>query len=303
MFKFVKKNKIVNKIKNKYPRKTKFIREVFNILGEKEVRLLAPYIAFFILLCFIPIITLIFEVVYLTVNNNREVLSTLKDVLPSHVYTVLDKLIGHNSGHISILTITNIILLFVASQIYLSFYTSYLLIYDVKARPHYIKDRIIAMINTILLILLIFFLSMITVFNNYLYKFLEIYIVNFTVISYLFNYINLVLSIMIISSIVTFMMYSIPDIRQRVKDVIQGALFVTFGWILVSFGFKIYTDQFVNYQTVYKTFASVIVFVTWIYLLSYVLIIGIVINRAKITTYEMNETTKNINEYTGGSEY
>jgi len=294
--------KIIKKITIRYPNLSNYIKEVLSILAEKEVRLLAPYIAFFILLSFIPIVTLIFEVVFLTVSNNRDVLLALEEVLPTHVYTIVYKLIGHNSGHISILTITNVILLYVASQIYLSFYTSYLLIYDVEARPHYIKDRIIALINTILLIVLIFFLSLLTVFNHYIYKAFEIYLNNYTFKSSLFNYINLALSIIIISSIVTFLMYSIPDIRQRIKDVILGALFVTFGWIIVSYGFKIYADRFANYQTVYKTFASVIVFVTWIYLISYVLIIGIVINRAKFTTHENEEFNKNNIEYIRGSD-
>ena len=119
---------------------------------------------------------------------------------------------------------------------------------------------------------------------------------DFDIMGYLYNYLNLVLSIMIISSIVTFLMYSVPDIRQKVRDVIQGSLFVTLGWIVVSFGFKIYSDNFADYQTVYKTFTSLIVFVIWIYLISYVLVIGIVLNRAKITTNKKVNIKKNSNE-------
>ncbi len=301
MLKLIKRT--IAKIKLKYPKQFQYIKTVLDMLGKKEIGLLAPYIAFFILLSFIPIVSLIFEVVFLTVNNNSDVLASLKEVLPTHVYTIFVGLIGNNTGHISLLTISNIVLLYVASQIYLSFYTSYLLIYNVKARPHFLKDHLIALINTFLLIILIFFLSLLTVFNRYIYQLIESYFVNPTMLSYLFNYINLALSIMIISSIITFMMYSIPDIKQSVKDVIQGALFVTFGWILVSFGFKVYADRFANYQNVYKTFASLIIFVTWIYLLSYVLIIGVVINRAKITIHENNEKLENIKEYTEGSEY
>ncbi len=302
MFKLLKKIKFLRKIEKIYPREFNYIREVVHILEHREVKLLAPYIAFYILLSFIPILTLIFEVVYLTVNNNQDILDTLREALPTHVYTILVLLISHNIGHISILTISNVILLFIASQIYLSFYTSYLVIFNVERHPHYLKERIVSIINTVLLIILIFFLSMFTVFNTYLYEMLENYVIDLPLTRYFYNYLNLVLSIMIISSIVTFLMYSIPDIKQRIRDVIQGALFVTFGWIVVSIGFKIYTNNYANYQTVYKTFAAIIIFVTWIYLISYVLIVGIVINRAKITTHEKAEINKNSNEYTEGSE-
>src|SRR5690554_2668417 len=255
MFRLLGKIKFVRKLMKKHPKKYEYAKNVVHLLKHREIKLLAPYIAFFILLSFIPIITLVFEVIYITVNNNQEVINTLSEVLPSHVFTILITLIDHNPGHVSIMTISNLVLLFVASKIYLSFYNSYLLIYDVKTKGFYIKGRIVAFINTLLLIILIFFLSIFTLFNSYIYNMLQEYI-DYNLVNYLYNYLNLVLSIMIISSIVTFMMYSIPDIRQKIRDVIQGALFVTFGWIIVSVGFKIYTDNYADYQTVYKTFAS-----------------------------------------------
>lgn len=302
MIKLLRKIKFIRKIMKKYPKQYDYFRNLVHLLEHREVQLLAPYIAFFILLSFIPTITLVFEVVFLTVNNNQDIIDVLRDALPSHVFTILFRLIDHNPGHIKIMTISNIVLLFIASKIYLSFYTSYLIIYNVEAKGFYIKGRLVAFINTLLLIVLIFFLSMFTLFNSYIYKIIKQQL-DYKVINYFYNYLNLVLSIMIISSIVTFMMYSIPDFRQRIRDVIQGALFVTFGWIIVSLGFKIYTDNFANYESVYKTFASIIVFVIWIYLISSVLIIGIVINRAKITTHESYKINKNSNEYTEGSEY
>lgn len=300
MLKFIKKNKFINRIKQKYPIHTSYIKRLLGITRRKDFSSLAPYISFFILLAFIPIVTLIFEVIFLIVENNNGTLITLNEVLPTHVYTILVKLIDHNTSNISIMTITNATLLFLASNIYLSFYNSYLIIYNVKARPHYIKFRLVALLNTFLLIILIFLLTMLTVFNNYLYQFLEYNLID---VSNIFNFLNIVIGVASLSSIVIFMMYSIPEIKQRIRDIYQGALFVTLGWIVVSYGFKEYVDNFANYETVYKTFTSIIVFVIWIYLLSYVLIMGIAINRAKISTYEKLHNMNTIKEYTEGSEY
>lgn len=302
MLKILRKSKFKDKLIAKYPRQYNYFSNIIYLLKQREIKLLAPYIAFFILLSFIPIITLIFEVVFLTINNNQEIIDVLREALPSHVFTILIRLIDHNPSHIKIMTISNLILVFIASKIYLSFYNSYLLIYNVRAKGFYLKGRIVAFINTFLLIILIFFISILTLFSSYIFNFLTKYF-DYRLINFFYNYVNLILAIMIISSIVTFMMYSIPDIKQKIKDVIQGAVFVTFGWIVVSYGFKIYTDRFADYQTVYKTFASIIIFVIWIYLLSYVLIIGIVINRAKISTHESSVINKNSNEYTERSEY
>ncbi|HEY8364115.1 MAG TPA: YihY/virulence factor BrkB family protein [Haloplasmataceae bacterium] len=302
MFNLLRKIKFIRKLMLKYPKTYNYIRKVVHILEQKEVSLLAPYLAYFILLSFIPTISLTFEVVFLIINSNSGLLETLEDVLPVYVHSILVGLIDNRSGPIPILTFSNIVLLYVASQIYLSFYTSYLLIYNIEPKKFYLKGRIVAFINTLLLIVLIFFLSLFTIFNKYFYHLIRQNL-NYLFIDYLYSYINFILAIIIICSIVTFMMYSIPDFRQKIKDVFPGALFVTFGWIIVSFGFKVYTDYFADYRTVYKTFAAIIVFIVWIYLLSLVLIIGIVINRAKFTTHENDKNSKNSNEYTEGSEY
>ncbi len=299
MLKLIKKNKFINRFMQRHSRLTGYIKRLLGILRRKDVSSLAPYIAFFILLAFIPIVTLIFEVVFLIVNNDNDFLITLYEILPTHVYTILVRLIDHNPGHISIMTLSNFTLLYLASKIYLSFYNSYLIIYNVKARPHYIKFRLISFINTFLLIILILILTLLTVFSNYIHQYLKYKLI---VVGSLFTFFNIIIGIASISSIVIFMMYSIPDIKQRIKDVYQGALFVSFGWIIVSYGFKVYVDNFANYQTVYKTFTSIIVFVVWIYFISYVLIIGISINRVKISTYEKLYNINTINEYTEGSE-
>lgn len=302
MFKLLKKIKFLRKLEKKYPEEFTYIREVVHLLEHREIKVLAPFIAFFILLAFIPILSLVFEVVYLTINNNDDILTVLQEALPSHVYTVLLKLMEHHTYHASILTLSNLVLLYIASKIYSAFYTSYLIIYNIESRPILFKTKIVSFINTLLLIVLIFFLSVITIFSKYLYELIEIYLLDYSLFRYFYHYINLVLSIMIITSIVTFLMYSVPDFRQRFRDVIQGALFTTFGWIIVSLGFKFYTDNYANYENVYKTFTQLFVFVMWIYLLCYVLIIGIVINRAKFTIHEKRQNMKNNNEYTEGSD-
>ncbi len=302
MFKILKKIKFLRKLEQKYPHEFTYIREIVHLLEHREIKILAPYIAFFILLSFIPILTLIFEVVYFTVNNNEDILIVIKEVLPSDVYTVLVRLIERHSYHASILTLSNLFLLYIASKIYSAFYTSYLLIYNIKPKKLIFRTRIISFINTLLLIILIFFLCVITIFSKYLYELLEIYLLNYLISRYFYHYVHLVLSVMIITSIVTFLMYSVPDFRQRFRDVIQGALFTTFGWIIVSFGFKLYTDYYANYENIYKTFTQLFVFVMWIYLLSYVLIVGMIINRVKITIHDSRKDLQNNNEYTEGSD-
>ncbi|MDF2700606.1 MAG: putative ribonuclease [Haloplasmataceae bacterium] len=281
----IRQLKIIIQIDQKLQKYTIYnvVKEVISILHKREVGLLPSYIAYFILLSFIPIISLIFDVVSLIVKSNENIINILADVLPNNVYGITVLLFEHNTRSWELLTISNITLLFLASRIYSAFYRSYLIIFNAEHHPHFINDKIVAIINTLLLIVLIFILTIFTVLNSYIYNYVSNNLVELNL--FVVNYFNIILSIIIMLVIVTFLMYSVPNIKQRIKDVFLGALFVTLGWIAASFIFKYYVDNYANYQTVYKTFATVIVFVTWIYLICYILIIGIAINKAnsKIT--------------------
>lgn len=292
--KFIKKFKTYKKI----------IRKVITIMRRNDVNLLPSYIAFFILISFLPILTLFFEVIYLTTINNQEILNILKDVLPSNVYTFIIRLVDHNPNNISLLTMSNIVLLFLASRIYQAFRNSYLIIYKIDFKSHLIKDKIISLINTFLLIVLIFVLTLFSMLSSYFYQIIDMFSKELNYLYILLNYYNFVISITLISFVVTFLMYSIPEVKQKVKDIFLGSLFVTIGWIIVSMGLKVYTENYANYETIYKTFGTVIVFITWIYLISYVLVLGIAINKAvsDITTHIKDVNSKNKNEYTERSE-
>ncbi|WP_347460507.1 YhjD/YihY/BrkB family envelope integrity protein [Clostridium sp. DMHC 10] len=63
-------------------------------------------------------------------------------------------------------------------------------------------------------------------------------------------------------------------------DVIWGALFTTVGWVMSSFGFSYYINNFGNYSRIYGSIGAVIVLMTWLFIGSFILILGGEINSA-----------------------
>jgi len=70
----------------------------------------------------------------------------------------------------------------------------------------------------------------------------------------------------------------IPSRRLKWREVIPGAIFSTLGWIVVSFGFAFYVNNFGDYSKVYGSIGAVIILLTWLYLTSVIIIIGGEIN-------------------------
>ncbi|WP_126174503.1 YihY/virulence factor BrkB family protein [Altericroceibacterium xinjiangense] len=58
-----------------------------------------------------------------------------------------------------------------------------------------------------------------------------------------------------------------------------GSAFATVGWIAATIGFAFYVRNFGNYNATYGALGAVIVFLTWLYISSYIILLGAELNR------------------------
>jgi membrane protein len=72
--------------------------------------------------------------------------------------------------------------------------------------------------------------------------------------------------------------YFLPDVKQRWRLFSPGALVGTLLWLLASWGFSVYADNFGSYDTTYGSIGGVIVLLTWLYVTGLIFILGGEIN-------------------------
>jgi len=66
----------------------------------------------------------------------------------------------------------------------------------------------------------------------------------------------------------------LPDVKQSKWHALAGAILATVLWIVVTMGFRLYVQNFGNYNKTYGTIGAVIVLLTWMYLSMIVLLTG-----------------------------
>lgn len=69
-----------------------------------------------------------------------------------------------------------------------------------------------------------------------------------------------------------------PNAETRWVWITPGSLLATALWMLASFGFRIYVQNFSNYTALYGTIGSVIVLMLWFYISGFALLIGAELN-------------------------
>ena len=66
----------------------------------------------------------------------------------------------------------------------------------------------------------------------------------------------------------------LPAARQRFRDVLPGALLATAAWIVLSQAFGVYIGQLDGYEATYGAFAAAVVFLLWLYFVSFAILVG-----------------------------
>lgn len=69
-----------------------------------------------------------------------------------------------------------------------------------------------------------------------------------------------------------------PNKKVSIRDVVPGSIVATFAWLLISFVYSVYANNFSNYEVIYGSIAGIIVLMTWLYLSSWALFIGSEVN-------------------------
>lgn len=255
------------------------IKNLYQVTMKPEMRVLPGNLAFFFVLSIVPIITLIgFIASYFSISIDSLV-DFLLSTLPREVTKILLPFIEGKGidGNVVFYMITGFI---VASNGAHSLILTSNILYDI---PHseFLKRRIKALFLTILMVSLFFFVVVFLAFGNIIVKFildLEFMKQVSKSVYYLFVFLKWPIAFFFIFFLVKMIYTMAPDERIPSRYVNNGAIFTTLAWSLVTAIYSYYVAHFSNYDIFYGSLSNIIVLMMWIYILSYILVVGIAIN-------------------------
>jgi membrane protein len=70
-----------------------------------------------------------------------------------------------------------------------------------------------------------------------------------------------------------------PDGKIKSKYVNVGALFTTVSWLLSTVIFSFYLNHIARFDLVYGNIANIAILLIWLYVISFVFVVGICINK------------------------
>lgn len=257
-----------------------FLIELYKRFHEDELGRLSAELAYFFLLSLFPtLIVLVTLLGYLPVSE-ADVLTIVREYAPSGTIDLIEKnlntIVGNHNG--KLLSFGIIGTLWSASNGINAIVRAFNRAYDVKENRHFLVARGMSIVLTFAMIFVIITALLLPVFG----KQLGIFIFSALGLSDAFliawNAARWVVSTLILFLLFTVLYFVAPNKHLKVKEVISGAVFATFGWIFVSLAFSYYVSNFANYTATYGSLGGIIVLMIWFYLTGMIIVLGGEIN-------------------------
>lgn len=261
-------------------------KKLVEIVKKPEMRILPGQLAFFLLLSIIPLIAVIAVMAGKFSLPVEDIVKTIDSSLPSDIADFITDIIQSKVDvNIVIFCLSAFIL---ASNGPMSMITGSNLLYKIKDKD-IVSTRTKAIIMTMFLVILLLFVLAVPLFGNQIVNTLVQLIPNDTIDNYVrigYNILKYPISIFIIFFFIKLLYTMAPDKKIKSMHTTRGAIFTTIGWIIATELYSLYVTKFVNYSVLYGSVAHLIVLFTWIYLLSYVFVLGMAINASAMEEEE-----------------
>lgn len=278
----VQKGKAMNIVINQKDKAEKSIRDyfkkLFKILRRNEMSILPGQLAFSMVLTFFPLLSIIGIICSAFSLSLTKMLEFINGVLPEDVYTLLK---GSLESDISGMGIVYILLgIFLASNGLRAVISASNTLYNVKSRNsifRYIKGFFL----TIILMIFIMTILITLAFGDTIFKFISSLFEESSFIDtfyMIFSFSKWPIAIFVIYFVVKIIYILAPDRNVKNKHAKRGAAFTTIAWILVTGFYSFYANNMANYNLFYSGISNIIILMIWIYIISYIFVIGIGIN-------------------------
>lgn len=253
------------------------IKTFKDVMVMGEMRILPGQLSYYFISAIIPLL-LLFVFIIGKITSNYDIANTLNNILPSFITDIILPAFENNGVGTNAIVVFILAFIFSSNGPYSIINTADMLYGNKDEKA--LKVRIKALIMTIFIILVLMFLIFVPMLGDFIvngvakiisHKDINVFTSIYTVLQYPISFIFLFINVKIIYTIA-------PSEKIKSSETTYGALFTSLGWMLSTKIYGIYVTQFADYSLLYGNFASVLILFVWIYVISYIFVMGMALN-------------------------
>ncbi len=232
----------------------------------------AAHSSFFLIISFLPFLALLFTLMqHIRFSDGYTVIEMALNVLPKSVSTYVQELLPSPLESTGVLPIAIIMALWSSSMGMVAVIKGLDQIYECEGPRNYIGLRLIALLYVVMFAVVILVTAALLVFGSTIYKYLLEHSPPFFA-TLLMNFKSLVGFVLLVL-LFTLMFCFLPRRRIKFLHNLAGAAFGAGGWVLFSFFFSLFVENFSNFS-IYGGLATLVILMYWLFFCMYIMFLG-----------------------------
>ncbi len=241
----------------------------------------AAQISFYLLMSLFPLlillVTALTQMQLLDVTQLMEVLRRT-NIFPDAALSVIEEVLGGVTMPSSSIPFYILVVLWSASRGTRAIMNGVHMAFRTREAHNIIVRFLLSLFYTVCFVVVVVLFAALVVFGDALFSWLSSTFHWFFLMSGVVQVIRYLVPLGFLIIIYTLLYKFIPPKDLKFRDVLPGSFFAALGSFLISQGFSLYTGHFGNYSALYGSIAGIIVFCTWMYLFSFIMVLGAEIN-------------------------
>lgn len=232
----------------------------------------AAHVAFFLIISFLPFVALVLTLMQrINFSDGMTMLEAAIDLFPDSVSSYVQELFPTPLESSGVLPVAIIMAAWSSSLGMVAVIKALDKIYEIKESRNVVALRLIALLYVALFAVVILLTAALLVFGSTIYKYLLDHSPPFFA-TLLMNFKSL-LGFALLLIFFTLEYSFLP--RRRIKFVhnLAGAAFSSAGWVLFSFFFSLFVENFANFS-IYGGLATLVILMFWLFFCMYIMFLG-----------------------------
>ncbi|MCD8018213.1 MAG: YihY/virulence factor BrkB family protein [Clostridiales bacterium] len=236
--------------------------------------------AFFLLLTVFPIMILLLTLTKYAPFSKEDIISGLTNMLSFESTSLVTSLVNeiYEKTGASIFTASIIVTLWSSSSGVHAMVKGLNAVYDIEESRNYIMIRVFSMLCTVIFIIMLGSMLILWVFGNNLYDFICLHFPPLQSVAISFLNSRLVFTILILTILFMVIYTFLPGRRSTFSKQWPGAVVASVGWMIISWGYSFYMENFQNFSYVYGSMAGIMILLLWLYFCMSLVFYGAEIN-------------------------
>lgn len=253
----------------------------FRKLSDPYYQGAAAEIAFYFLLSIVPTLILLSQLLGLfsiSLDGIRDWLNT--DMIQVEGADMILSLLDYSpSGVNSVFLAVTAVWAASRAQFAMLRITNYTLTDGISTGKGYVRDRIRSLKTVVITVFTIGFSLVILVYGELILKLVFGIVAGSEIAEKTWVMIRWPIAAGLYFLMISYNYYVLPTHRVPYRAVVPGSVFASIGLMVVTWAYSIYTSVSSGYDILYGSFSNFVALMFWFYLLSWVLFLGVILNK------------------------